>query len=222
MTESRAAALPGDVSLLERAISYTLGNLREVTSAALTRPTPCRDWDLHALLEHMNDSLAALQEVSDLGHVFLGPVPWHDDPAANLTAVLRARACRLLGAWVRGAGPGPDGEQDTAPDTAPDTASDTAPDTGPGTVSVGGLPAPIGLVAWAGAVEVAVHGWDVGQACGCLRPIPPQLAAELLWLVPQIVTDADRPERFAEPVPVPAGASAGDHLVAFLGREPRR
>jgi uncharacterized protein (TIGR03086 family) len=70
-------------------------------------------------------------------------------------------------------------------------------------------------------VEIAVHGWDVAQACGRPRPIPPQLAEELLQLAPLLVTDADRPGRFAPPVAVPAGASPGDRLVAFLGRGPR-
>ena len=213
-----AAELSGEVDLIERAISYALGNLREVTSAALIRPTPCREWDLRALLRHMDDSLIALQEASDLGHVALGPVPCQADPAANLVAVLRARACRLLGAWAGAA-------RDAARGPAPDAARGAAPDTAQemlraGSVSVGGLPAPVELVAWAGAVEVTVHGWDVGQACGAARPIPAQLAGELLWRLPQIVTAADRPTRFAEPVPVPAGASAADRLLAFLGRQP--
>jgi len=90
-----------EVALLERAISYTLGNLRQVTPDALDRPTPCRQWDLRALLEHMDDSLAALQEASDLGDVALGPVRCHADPAANLVGALRSRAGRLLGAWTR-------------------------------------------------------------------------------------------------------------------------
>jgi uncharacterized protein (TIGR03086 family) len=72
-----------------------------------------------------------------------------------------------------------------------------------------------------GAVEIAVHGWDVAQACGHPRPIPPQLAKELLRLAPLLVTDADRPGRFAAPVAVPAHASPGDRLVAFLGRDPQ-
>lgn len=224
MTDWGAAeALTGEVALLERAISYTLGNLREVTPDALRRPTPCREWDLRALLEHMNDSLAALQEASDLGHVALGPVRGSGGaasgaaragpgtgPAADLVAALRARACRLLGAWAGAA----------LHVAADDVLRDCAGEAGRDMVSVGGLPAPIGLVAAAGAVEIAVHGWDVGQACGHRRPVPAQLAAEMLDVVPRIVTDADRPARFAEPVPVPAGASPGDRLVACLGRRP--
>jgi hypothetical protein len=38
MTERRAAALFSESALLERAISYTLGNLHLVTATALSRP----------------------------------------------------------------------------------------------------------------------------------------------------------------------------------------
>lgn len=246
MNDARVAeALSGEVALLERAIGYTLGNLREVTSDALTWPTPCGRWDLGALLEHMDDSLAALQEAADLGHVALGPgrlaglgdgtragpARAGADPAAHLVATLRARACRMLGGWVlagTGLTGGPAGTRATwepgRAGSAPGTAAGPGPawaSAGYDMVSVGGLPAPAELVAAAGAVEIAVHGWDVGRACGHDRPIPEPLATEMLGLVPLVVADADRPRRFAEPVAVPAEASPGDRLVAFLGRRPR-
>src|SRR5215207_8110277 len=45
------------VGLLERAIGYLLGSLRLVTPAVVSNATPCRDWDVRALLCHVNDSL---------------------------------------------------------------------------------------------------------------------------------------------------------------------
>jgi hypothetical protein len=51
-------------------------------------------------------------------------------------------------------------------------------------VAVGGLPMPAGLVACAGAVEIAVHGWDVATARGSDCSIPPMLAGRLLRLCP--------------------------------------
>src|SRR5690349_23901912 len=61
----RSCVTPSADGLLERAIGYTLGSLLLVTPAAMTRPTPCADWDLGALLRHMDDSLAALHERSE-------------------------------------------------------------------------------------------------------------------------------------------------------------
>jgi hypothetical protein len=65
MTDEPAkAALIGAIALLERAINYTLGSLHVVTPEALSRATPCKDWDLRALLAHVNDCLMVLHEAT--------------------------------------------------------------------------------------------------------------------------------------------------------------
>jgi uncharacterized protein (TIGR03086 family) len=181
----------GGYALLERAVTYTLGSLSGVTVAALNQPTPCQDWTLRLLLEHLTDSMTALIEAVDRGRVEPTDPPrvTAADPAANL----RRLACDLLGAWVQ-----------------PDR-----------TVAVGAHLLPGGIVTSTGAIEIAVHGWDVAQSCGAPRPIPPSLADELLDLCPLLVRTADRPNRFAAPVAVPRGADPGDRLIAFLGRPPR-
>jgi uncharacterized protein (TIGR03086 family) len=200
MTGARpAVALSGGVALLERALGYTLGQLHAVTSTDLSRPTPCPEWDLRGLLMHMDDSLAALQEALDLAWVGpeaadgTEPAYGPADSAISLVGRLRNRASLLLGALA---------EAEDRP------------------VWVGGLPVPMSIVTSAGAVDVAVHGWDVARACGRPQPIPEPLAVELLAISPLLVTYADRPARFAAPVPVPRLASASDRLVAYLGRDP--
>ncbi|HEX2175215.1 MAG TPA: TIGR03086 family metal-binding protein [Nocardioidaceae bacterium] len=199
MTLDRTAApLVAGVALLERSLGYTLGSLLLVASDDLQRPTPCRQWDLAMLLAHMDDSLRALHEATVGGHVGLEPAPcWHDDvhPAVPAVATLRNRACRLLGAW----------NQREAHDHL---------------VSVAGRSMTAPLVAATGAVEVAVHGWDVAQACGRPRPLPSPLADELLDLAPLLVSYADRGARFASPVAVAPNTAAGDRLLAYLGRTP--
>ncbi len=196
MTEARGSAQSvGGVALLERAINYTRGSLRLVTPEAMPWPSPCRDWDLRALLRHMNDSLEALHEGVAIGRVNLGALAEYGDPAADPVDTLRERACRLLGAWIRA-------DEDDE-------------------VSIAGLSLSSGVLTSTGALEIAVHGWDVAQACGRNRPIPPLLAEELLRVAPDRVTDADRPASFAAPVDVSPLAGSADRLVAFLGRDPR-
>ena len=92
---------------------------------------------------------------------------------------------------------------------------------GPGDVTVADRGLRADLLAAAGALEIAVHGWDVAQACGVDRPLPTGLALELLDVVPLFVGDADRPRRFAEPVDVPVHARPGTRLLAALGRRAR-
>ncbi|TDE24942.1 TIGR03086 family metal-binding protein [Actinomadura sp. 6K520] len=77
------------------------------------------------------------------------------------------------------------------------------------------------LMAAAGAVEVAVHGWDIAQASGERRPVPPGLAEELLKVCPIVVPEPRGP-LFADPVDAGPDAGAGERLVARLGRRPLR
>jgi uncharacterized protein (TIGR03086 family) len=186
------AILLGGTALLERAVGYTLGSLRLVESWLLDRPTPCAEWDLRALLAHLNDSLTALHEAADLGSVGLGGGRVDVDVRVDPVAALRSRACGLVGAWTK------------------QVVSEV--------VSVGGCPVPSGYVTGAGAVEVAVHGWDIAEACGHHRPIPTRLAEELLELCYVVVLSEDRPTRFAAPVDVSPWSSADHRLLAYVGR----
>jgi uncharacterized protein (TIGR03086 family) len=177
--------------LLERAVAYTRGCLLLVTPAALSAPSPCAGWDVLALLRHMDDSLAAFTEAAELGYV--DPVAVRAPEAQALVAGLQLRACALLGAWARRP-------------------------TGP--VLVAGQRLGSDLLAVTGALEIAVHGWDVARGCGADRPVPAPLAVRLLDLLPLVVTPDDRPTRFAPSVDVPSGAPAGHRLLAALGRRP--
>lgn len=184
--------------LLERAVGYTRTSLPLVAVADLCAPTPCADWDLLALLRHMNDSLATFTEAADIGYVDLVPVRGADtdpDDGQMLVERLKGRACALLGAWAH------------------------QPKTGPVTVKDRELPSD--LLAAAGSLEIAVHGWDVAQACGVDRPLPAALAVKLLDVVPLCVSDADRPARFAERIDVPLHARPSTRLLAALGRTAR-
>ncbi|QKW33977.1 TIGR03086 family protein [Actinomadura sp. NAK00032] len=89
-----------------------------------------------------------------------------------------------------------------------------------GTVTVGDRRLQGDLMAAAGAVEVAVHGWDIAQATGEGRRIPPVLAADLLAVCPLVLPAPPRGPLFADPVEPPDDAPPGDRLVALLGRRP--
>jgi uncharacterized protein (TIGR03086 family) len=87
-----------------------------------------------------------------------------------------------------------------------------------GNVSVGGRQLTPRVLTSTGALEIAVHGWDVSVACGAERPLPASLALELLQLAPRLVAPMDRPSRFGQPLPVAPSAPPGVRLLAFLGR----
>jgi uncharacterized protein (TIGR03086 family) len=190
-----ACAPSGATALLASAISYALGACVQVAPGEMALPTPCSDWDLEALLAHLAASIADLEAAIRTGHLDLDPGhPAAADVGGDPVEVLRDQAANLLFACYAHHG------RDRF-------------------VLVGGLPLPAGIVACTGAVEIAVHGWDVSAARGRGGPIPPALATRMLRLSPLLVTG--REGLFAAPVQVPAQASPGDRLVAYLGRHPR-
>ncbi|MEV0699900.1 TIGR03086 family metal-binding protein [Saccharopolyspora sp. NPDC050389] len=90
----------------------------------------------------------------------------------------------------------------------------------PDDVHIGGLPLDGRIAAATGALEIAVHGWDITRACGRDSPIPDGLATALVRLAPMVVTEATRPFLFRPPVAWSRQAAPGERLVAYLGRNP--
>ena len=196
--------LSGAIELLAGAISYLLGVCAPIGPGEMTLPTPCPDWDLARLLGHLCESMTDLETALRTGRLDLEGPPGR--AGGDPVDALRDRAAQLLCASYCYAGP----ER---------------------FVAVGGLPMPADLVACTGAVEIAVHGWDVSAARARAgrgsagregdvpeTPIPAGLAARMLRLSPLLV--AGREGLFAVPVEVSAQASPGDRLVAYLGRYP--
>jgi len=188
--------LDGAVELLDRALAYTRVLLADVRPDHLARPTPCAGWRLGRLLAHMEDSLDAFTEAA-AGRVEVDPVP----PTSTRVDALREKACALLGAWT------------AARPAGPSAASAT-----PAEVEVGGQGLDAALLVTTGALEITVHGWDVGQATGRRTPIPDDLAGGLLPVAWQVIDDADRGRRFAGPLRLTGSASTADRLLAWTGR----
>jgi uncharacterized protein (TIGR03086 family) len=197
MTQAAPTAWPADgARLLEPSISYALGAVLAVTPELLSRPTPCRDWDLRMLLRHAGESLAAIGEGIEAGRLGLDPAAEDGELAADPARAFRDRAGQLLDAWIS---PGHQRQ----------------------VIEVAGCPLAAGVMAAAAALEIAVHGWDISRACGQRQPIPRALAASLLVTAPVLVPRTGRYPLFAAPVTIPATAGPSDRLAAFLGRTPR-
>ncbi len=172
-----------------------LGRALEYTRAALTGVT---DADLHRPTPCAGWDLAGLLTHMDDGlDAFaegaagtVSVVPgW--DAAARVTR-LQVKACALHSLWSRAAR-----EE----------------------VRVGGLVLDTATLVGAAALEVAVHGWDVGAATGRGGPLPDDLAEALLPIAARLVDDGDRPVLFG-PAHACADPAPGARLLAYLGRTP--
>ena len=189
-TATGAGRPPGAVELLERAIAYTGASLRLVTEADLHNRTPCAEWDLLALLQHMEDSLDAMAQAASAPRLELVPAAPGEGGRALLDRIC-ARARALVGHWH----PSPQGD-----------------------VGLGDLSLSRELLGAVGALEITLHGWDVAQAVEQPRPIPPGLAMDLWPVARDAITDADRPVRFGPVLDVPDWAAPQHRLLAHAGR----
>lgn len=193
MTADDASVLTRRSGLLGRATRYAHRIVDQVGRADLTRPTPCDRWDLLELMRHLNESVATLREAVDHGCVFPEPAPAGPSDA-DVLQTFDVQTRLLLAAWDERHGDRP--------------------------VAVGLDPVCGMVLANTGAVEIAVHGWDVAQACDLDAGFPTGLADDLLavarWVVPHPRFPQFAPEIAAR------GPEAGDRLIAFLGRRPRR
>lgn len=184
------ATLGGSVGLLDRAIAYTCAQLASVSPDMLGRPTPCAAWSLDDLLAHMEDALDAFTEAAG-GSVAVTGTGGSPGPVP----AIQAKAVALQTAWTRPA-PG---------DVVIETAG-------------GRLDLHTPLLVTTAALEITVHGWDVGRTTGRDARVPPELAADLLGAADLLVLPSDRGVRFGAPRPVPAGAPYDQRLLGFLGR----
>jgi uncharacterized protein (TIGR03086 family) len=182
--------------MLEQAITYAVGTIRAVTPELLPCPTPCQGWDLRMLLRHANESLAALHEGIGTGCVGLAPAGDDSDLAADPARAFRDRAGQLLDAWTTACQPGR-------------------------AIAVADRSIMLSTLAGMGALEIAVHGWDISRACGHRLPIPDALALDLLAIAPLLVSGIARHPLFAAPVVVAPTDIPSDRLAAFLGRSPQ-
>ncbi len=188
------AQLDGAVELLERSLAYTRVALASVPVDRRHRrvPTPCARWDLESLLTHLEDALDAFTEAA------AGTIVVEASAAAGgRKDALQTKACSLLGAWTSAASE----DRTHAMD-----------------IAVGERRLPGHLLVSTAALEIAIHGWDVGQATGACPRIPASLARGLLDTAAVVVLPTDRGIRFAQRKSCAADDAPDVRLLAFLGR----
>ncbi|ACU72551.1 hypothetical protein Caci_3649 [Catenulispora acidiphila DSM 44928] len=230
-------------SLLEQVAAYTAEAVSTVTMEDLSAPTPCAQWNLLTLILHLNTSLGALIETfEDAGFTEGDRVAGTGTPGAGTLGLLDHDGGPGFGGEGEGFGglDGFGGMDSLGGVDVPDDIGALLSTAvlyrterlvriraaalqhgGPDLVLVGGRPLTCDTVAAIGAVEIAVHSWDIARACGRILPLPDAPAAELLELSSLIVDGAGRRGLFASAVTAPPQAGPGDRLIALLGRAPR-
>lgn len=171
-----------------------------VPDGALGSPTPCSEYSVGDLLDHVAGVTVAFggAAVKSRGpSADLGP----QGSAANLDSDWRvsvpARVAALARAW-----------QD--------------PDAWTGTTRLGGqdLPGEVAGIVTFG--ELTVHGWDLARATGIAFTPDEAGVTPLFELVRATMAEGGSPRgtAFGPPIPVPDDAPVFDRVLGLLGRDP--
>ena len=187
-----------DVDLFERTLQNAGKVVHNTRPEQLGDATPCTNWDVRALLNHMVAGCAAIAagakgEKFDLygGEDHMGDdyIAAFDSAAAGAVEAFRA----------------------------PGAAEATF------TMPWGDTPAPVtfGL----GLADGVVHGWDLAQATGQQVEIEDEAAETVYQMVTSMLEpegEWPRGDQFGEPIAVPDEAPTADRLLGYLGRDPQR
>ncbi len=183
------------VTLHSRAAAAAQRVVDNVQTEDLSQPTPCSEWDVQTVLQHVIDTnqAAARQEASPADPT---PVaPQHDaNVVADFAAATRA-------ASVAFSAPGAMEQPFTMPwgETKGEALDQVL------------------------AMDLMIHAWDVAKATGQSTDLlDPELCQATLELGRTMMTDAHRtPESgFGPEVSVPDDAPICDRMAAFFGRQP--
>ncbi|MFS4093468.1 TIGR03086 family metal-binding protein [Streptomyces sp. AF1A] len=181
-----------------RATEQAAALIRTVRPEQLDRPTPCSEFDVRRLLEHLVGGSLRIAVVGEGGdglavEPFAGGV--EDDGWAAAYDEVRVR---VLKAW----------ESDERMTT-------------PVRVPWGEVPGHAALSGY--VMEIVTHTWDLAEALGHPRELDPELAEFALATARKVLPDS-RPRDAATPFgarrEAAAGAGAYEELAAWLGRTP--
>ncbi|MFD0277370.1 TIGR03086 family metal-binding protein [Kitasatospora sp. NPDC127111] len=169
--------------------------LRAAPEDQWNAPTPCRDWDVRTLVNHLAaQHLWVCQAVAgytpaQIGHRFEGDVLGRNPRGVWAMAVESAvRALNVAG------------------------AIDLLVHVPYGMRDVGGYAREL-------TAETVVHGWDLARALGESGRMPPGAARYALAEF-RSYRDLAGTGRFDPPLPTPPGADAQDLLLTLTGRDP--
>jgi uncharacterized protein (TIGR03086 family) len=179
--------------ILEQSIAATRGVLVNVSGDQLGDDTPCRQWTVRDLVNH----IVGAQYFFESGVSGTPPAGGETDFASgDYVAAFDEGAQRCLAAFSA------EGVMEKML-----------------TLPFGQMPgsAFVGIA----ATDTFTHGWDLAKATGQDTDLAPELAAQLLVGARQAIQPAFRSEDgavFGMEQAAPSGASNADELAAFLGR----
>ncbi|MDQ0604509.1 uncharacterized protein (TIGR03086 family) [Streptomyces canus] len=180
--------------VLDMARKRAVPVLRGIPDAALSAPTPCAEYDVKALVNHLFQVIVQFQRLAVKEASDFGQTPEGITESPQWRERLMDEADRLVEAWST-----PGAEEGTT----------------------GAMNMPARLVGSMALLDLTVHVWDLARATGQDYPGADEaVVAELSGAVDELAPTARTMGVFGEPVPEAEGASVFERLLARTGRDP--
>jgi uncharacterized protein (TIGR03086 family) len=183
----------------DRSVASTAAIVTAVRADQLGLPTPCTEWDVRNLLNHLIGTLwlseALFGDRAPRHPMAPGGLPGTDLAGTDPAGAFEEAASVALKAAAEG-----------------DTLTRTHP------TPLGDMPGP--ALAGFTTLDLLVHGWDLAKATGQPSGLDGELAGHVLAFAEQAITPDFRAPRIGPAVQTGENASVTDRLVAFLGRQP--
>lgn len=178
--------------LLESAAERVVPVVRGIADDQLADPTPCAEYDVRALTDHLFHVVVNFQELAAKRPADFSAVPHYTD--GDWRARFADETAALVKAWA-------------------------APGAEEGTTGAMGLPArTVGQMVLG---DLTVHAWDLARATGQDFTPEPVVVGELERWLGEMAPMARKAGVFGEPFPLPAeGVSQFDRVLALAGRDP--
>jgi len=184
-------------SLFNEAVKEASGCVLRVEPEQLGNATPCTDWDLRELVNHMMNELSWIPDllagktIAEVGSKYDGDLVGDDASGSWRRTLMRAM------------------------DAVAEADSQTTVH-----LSYGDFPAEH-YIRESGA-DMLIHGWDVGQAINCSVIFDKQLAQAVFDFVKPRAEEFRASGLFGEQIPTQDSDSVQVKLLAFYGRKESR
>jgi uncharacterized protein (TIGR03086 family) len=182
------------IALFQRAAEGFGTHVRAIADGQWHDPTPCTDWDVRVLVNHVTveqlwvPPLVQGSSVADVGDRFDGD-QMGDDPVATWNAALRASSDAF------GAAGALDGK-----------------------VLLSSGDKAVGEYCWEMTTDALIHSWDLARGIGADEALDAELVELVYERTFPVAEHLQETGLFAPPVPVPDDAPLQTKLLAIFGR----